>query len=82
MKNGRLERGDYIRLRKNKGDDWAEGFVALAGGTSVLVMSNDLARASGGMLTGAIPLTVNYEAGKVTGLIGGDEYEVEVKDAH
>lgn len=78
MKDGRLEPGDYVRLRRDKGDDWAEGFVALASGTSVFVITSGIVRAGGGLLTGGVPLTVDYEKQTVTGLTG-DNYEIEVQ---
>jgi hypothetical protein len=74
------KRGDYVGLRRNAGDDWAEGFVALASGTSVLVMTSGIVRAGGGLMSGPIALTVNEDAGTISGLMG-DEYELEVQDA-
>lgn len=79
--------GDKIRLReKGSGGEWCEGTVALvsANGKSVgvelhgaVMLGHSAASSLPGMVTGALPLIVDEEAGMVTGLMG-EEYEVQI----
>jgi hypothetical protein len=51
------------------------------GPQSVALTLMGVVRAGSGYIAGMLPLTVDYEAGTVTGLVG-DEYDIEVGCAH
>ena len=75
-----LKRGDQVRIRRDRSDEWCEGYVAFANenGLAVGVMLSGMVRAGNGYIAGALALTIDPEAETLTGLTG-DEYEVEVK---
>ncbi len=77
----RLKRGDYVRVRFSKQDEWTRAFVALASDSdpsSVMLMFDGAVRDSrGGFIAKALPLTIDYGAETVTSLFG-DPYEIEV----
>ena len=84
MTTDRLKRGDYVRVRlAGSSDDWAEGLVILASEanpSSVCLMVSGIVRSGeGAWIGGGLPLTVDYEAQRVTSLLD-DEYEIEVAD--
>lgn len=82
MTGDRLERGDYVRVRLNEGDEWTRAFVALASDadpSSVMLLFDGAVRTSGGgLIVGGLPLTIDYEAQTVSSL-HGDDYEIEVR---
>ncbi len=74
-----LKQGCLVRIRCLEDDEWCEGIVALASsnGKSVAVTLDGMVRTSGGgIIAGVLPLIIDYETEKVTGL-DGTEYEVE-----
>ena len=83
MSESRLTRGMYVRVRHvDDAGEWCPAFVGLASDTNpssvmLLLFLRDAVRASGGVIVGALPVTVDYDAETVTGLTG-DEYEIEV----
>jgi len=84
MPDDRLQRGMYVRFRLIGDGDWCPAFVALASPdverSSVLLLFDGAIRTpNGGVITHALPLTVDYANQIVTGLLGG-EYEIEVRE--
>lgn len=80
MTKAQLVRGDYIRIRSTQGGEWCDAFVGLASEkqpSSVMLFLSGCVRAQHGIVTGALPLVIDYDAGTVTSLLG-DEYEIEV----
>lgn len=77
----RLRRGDYVRVRLDNRDDWTRAFVGVASDgdpASVMLLFDGAVRTSdGGLLRGALPLTVSYQEQTATSLLG-DAYEMEV----
>jgi hypothetical protein len=82
MKDNHLKRGDYVRVRLNTGDEWTQAFVALASDSnpsSVMLLFDGAVRTpGGGLITGGLPLTIDYKAQTVSSLLG-DSYELEVR---
>ena len=76
----RLKRGDFVRVRYRETDEWTQAFVGLASDSdpsSVMLLFDGAIHASGGLLMGALPLSVNYERQTAVSLLG-DDYEIEV----
>jgi len=75
-----LHTGQRVRVRRDSTDEWAQAAVALASsnGRSVMLLLLDLpVRGAGGLIAGALPLIVDYEAETVTSIFG-DPYQIEV----
>jgi hypothetical protein len=82
--SGGLRKGQLIRIRMlGRADDWCRARVAELSTTgderSVILELNDMVRCPSGFISGALPITVNYKAETVEGLMGG-EYEIEISD--
>jgi hypothetical protein len=79
---GRIKRGDYVRLRYREGDEWVPAFVGLASDTnpsSVMLLFDGAVRSASGIIANALPVSIDYEAQTVISLFG-DAYEVEVME--
>lgn len=82
MAQYQLKRWDRVRLRRlGTQDEWCDGFVMLAGGTSVLVFLRGILRTNpgGAYVGGFVPLTVDYDRGKIVDLVTDTEFEMEVQ---
>lgn len=78
----KLTKGQIVRIRAaGTSDEWCPAYVVLVSGNgeSVGLWLEGLVRAGGGLETGCLPLVVNYEKETVTSVVGGHEYEIEVK---
>lgn len=75
-----LRRGDHVRVRRDPGDEWCEGYVVVASESGVsigLLLGGGMVRAGEGYIAGALPLIIDVEEGTATGLTG-DEYFIEI----
>ena len=76
-----MTKGEVVRVRAaGSSDDWCLGTVEIVSGNgkSVGLRLDGLVRAHGGVIAGFLPLLVDHEAERVTGLLG-EEYEIEVQ---
>jgi hypothetical protein len=75
----KLGKGDHVRVRRDPGDDWCEGYVVVISenGKSVGLLLSGMVRAGNGLIGGCLPLVVDEKTQTTTGLTG-DEYELEV----
>jgi hypothetical protein len=77
----RLKTGQRVRIRSTvAGGDWAEGVVALASGNgeSVGLLLDVPVRIPAGIIGGALPLLIDYEAETVEDLFG-NSYVIDVR---
>jgi hypothetical protein len=65
----------FIRVRRVGDEEWVNGMVGVAHGTSVALVLNGAVRSGDGILQGFLPLT-QAEDPFFTGLLG-DQYELE-----
>ncbi len=83
MRDARLERGDRVRVRLQESDEWTEAFVALASDSNpaavMLLFDGAVRTPGGGLITGGLPLTIDYRLHRITSL-WGDSYELEVAE--
>lgn len=76
-----LTRGQWVRVRRDAGDEWVTAMVGLASKTnpaSVVLLFNGAVRSGDGWILQVLPLTIDYAAETAIGLYGGDAYEIEV----
>lgn len=77
-----LKKGDYVRVRRDSGDDWCDAYVLVASenGRSLGLLLASLVRAGTGMIGGALPVLVETAGNDQARFIGltGDEYQIEL----
>jgi hypothetical protein len=73
-----------VRIRRVDDPEWSWARIQLvsdisaAGMQSVAVTLESAVRAGAGVVIGVLPLFVDYQRELVTGLLGSDEYEIDV----
>ncbi len=76
----RLKRGDYVRIRLRDQDEWTLAMVGLASDTDpssvMLLFAGAVRTSAGGLISGALPLTIDYEQQNASSLFG-DVYQIE-----
>lgn len=77
-----LHKDQLVRVRRfGHNEEWCPGTVCLVSGNgkSVLLSLDAAVRTNdGGLIAAALPLSLDHDAGTITGL-DGTEYEVEVR---
>jgi hypothetical protein len=71
---------EKLRLRKlGTNDEWCYAEVALVSpnGRAMALLLEGVVRGGTGFITGVLALDVDLEAGRITGMPLGDEYEVQ-----
>jgi hypothetical protein len=76
----RLERGQFVRVRRDPGDEWVTAMVGIASKSdpqSAGLLFDGPIKAQDGYILGFLPLTIDYTAETVMSLYG-EAYEIEV----